>query len=427
MTTPAFSAGPSALHPRLGPDEPRGHQGQHESVLSDTCPAYHAGVLREPSRSSRGLNAGSNDSIAGHHNATRYRAAREIVGQPIGGRGRGSSQVGCETGGRETARRWRSPFLLAVPWLLSWAGRPQLFQAPESGSQTDAMRTFVGRGDRSRPANPHRVAPRGDLRPGGGVPRRSNYSRCSPRCPIRWSCSTAEPVTSPEQWFRRRRPELKALFQHYMYGQMPPRPGSRDLRDRAGGPRLPRRQGDPEGSDHHLRPARGPEDPPAAGRPERAEGRPPRPSSGSNFHGNHAVVDDPKVAPADGVDAESCARGQGQPGDRRRPGHGGRRLGGRGGDRPGLRAGDVLLRRRRPRPPRASPTGSSPTTSSPARRSRARTTGGRSPPGPGGCRGRSITSRPTRTSTPAGSPSSATRGWARPRSSPPRSTSGSRW
>jgi hypothetical protein len=33
-----------------------------------------------------------------------------------------------------------------------------------------------------------------------------------------------QPVTSPEQWFRRRRPELKALFQHYMYGQMPSRP-----------------------------------------------------------------------------------------------------------------------------------------------------------------------------------------------------------
>src|SRR3954468_24499948 len=32
------------------------------------------------------------------------------------------------------------------------------------------------------------------------------------------------PVTSPEQWVRQRRPELKALFQYYMYGWMPPRP-----------------------------------------------------------------------------------------------------------------------------------------------------------------------------------------------------------
>src|SRR5262249_12737827 len=33
-----------------------------------------------------------------------------------------------------------------------------------------------------------------------------------------------QPVTSPEQWTSRRRPELKALFQYYMYGQMPARP-----------------------------------------------------------------------------------------------------------------------------------------------------------------------------------------------------------
>src|SRR4051812_45399918 len=34
------------------------------------------------------------------------------------------------------------------------------------------------------------------------------------------------PVTSREQWVDRRRPELKALFQHYMYGQMPPAPAN---------------------------------------------------------------------------------------------------------------------------------------------------------------------------------------------------------
>ncbi|MFM8250448.1 MAG: acetylxylan esterase [Planctomycetota bacterium] len=31
-------------------------------------------------------------------------------------------------------------------------------------------------------------------------------------------------VTTPEQWRTRRRPELKALFQHYMYGRLPARP-----------------------------------------------------------------------------------------------------------------------------------------------------------------------------------------------------------
>jgi hypothetical protein len=29
-------------------------------------------------------------------------------------------------------------------------------------------------------------------------------------------------ITTPEQWFEQRRPELKELFQHYMYGWFPP-------------------------------------------------------------------------------------------------------------------------------------------------------------------------------------------------------------
>ncbi len=31
-------------------------------------------------------------------------------------------------------------------------------------------------------------------------------------------------VTTKKEWLKKRRPELKALFEHYMYGQMPPRP-----------------------------------------------------------------------------------------------------------------------------------------------------------------------------------------------------------
>src|SRR5262249_17954924 len=33
-------------------------------------------------------------------------------------------------------------------------------------------------------------------------------------------------VTNQEQWVQERRPELKALFQHYMYGSMPPGHGT---------------------------------------------------------------------------------------------------------------------------------------------------------------------------------------------------------
>lgn len=38
------------------------------------------------------------------------------------------------------------------------------------------------------------------------------------------------PVTSARQWTRQRRPELQALFQHYMYGELPPKPGQLDFK-----------------------------------------------------------------------------------------------------------------------------------------------------------------------------------------------------
>ena len=40
-------------------------------------------------------------------------------------------------------------------------------------------------------------------------------------------------VTSARQWLDERRPELKALFQHYMYGAIPPRPERLELRQEA--------------------------------------------------------------------------------------------------------------------------------------------------------------------------------------------------
>jgi hypothetical protein len=47
-------------------------------------------------------------------------------------------------------------------------------------------------------------------------------SQPEPPDPLRMRDGT--PVTTREQWEKKRRPELKALFQHYMYGQMPPAP-----------------------------------------------------------------------------------------------------------------------------------------------------------------------------------------------------------
>ena len=40
------------------------------------------------------------------------------------------------------------------------------------------------------------------------------------------------PVTSARQWTRQRRPELQALFQHYMYGELPPAPRKLDFQSR---------------------------------------------------------------------------------------------------------------------------------------------------------------------------------------------------
>ena len=37
-------------------------------------------------------------------------------------------------------------------------------------------------------------------------------------------------VTSEKQWVEKRRPELKALFEHYMYGAIPPKPAKLDLK-----------------------------------------------------------------------------------------------------------------------------------------------------------------------------------------------------
>jgi hypothetical protein len=37
---------------------------------------------------------------------------------------------------------------------------------------------------------------------------------------------SGERITSKKQWFDKRRPELKALFQHYMYGELPPVPAT---------------------------------------------------------------------------------------------------------------------------------------------------------------------------------------------------------
>jgi hypothetical protein len=102
-------------------------------------------------------------------------------------------------------------------------------------------------------------------------------------------------VASPEQWAERRRPELKALFEHYMYGEMPPAPASvqatveREDRGSLGG----------KATKKEVTIAFGP---PAAPKihlllvvPNKRT-RPAPVFLGVNFRGNHAALADPSIA-----------------------------------------------------------------------------------------------------------------------------------
>ena len=155
-----------------------------------------------------------------------------------------------------------------------------------------------------------------------------------------------ERVTTKEDWVGKRRPELKALFQHYMYGELPPAPE----KITAIVEREDRKYFDGKATKKELAITIGPGDMPKIYLllvvPNKRKG--PAPAFvGMNFHGNHALVNDPTVPHSDGVDV--CRqRGEGQPCHRGGPGRGNRRLGPGAIDRPRLRRGDVLLRRHRP-------------------------------------------------------------------------------
>src|SRR5262249_2911104 len=103
-----------------------------------------------------------------------------------------------------------------------------------------------------------------------------------------------ERVTTPEQWFSKRRPELKALFQHYMYGQLPAAPATiqaaveREDRRALGGKATLKEVtiafGPPEVPRIHL----------LLVLPNQRPGPAPV-FVGMNFCGNHALVKDPAV------------------------------------------------------------------------------------------------------------------------------------
>jgi hypothetical protein len=103
-----------------------------------------------------------------------------------------------------------------------------------------------------------------------------------------------ERVATREQWLRQRRPELKALFQHYMYGYAPPAPAKVDTKIE----RQDRRYFGGKATKKELTLAFGPPDCPKIRLllvvPNGRTGPAPV-FVGMNFCGNYALVDDPDV------------------------------------------------------------------------------------------------------------------------------------
>ena len=116
-------------------------------------------------------------------------------------------------------------------------------------------------------------------------------SQTQPPDPLKMFDGT--PVTTAEQWFSARRPEIKALFEHYMYGAAPPPPEVSATIERSndtlfGGKatlqEVTLRFGPPAAPPVHL----------LLVIPNQRQG--PIPAFvGLNFCGNHAVLDDPEI------------------------------------------------------------------------------------------------------------------------------------
>jgi hypothetical protein len=103
-----------------------------------------------------------------------------------------------------------------------------------------------------------------------------------------------ERVASKEQWFNQRRPELKALFQHYMYGAMPPAPAKLE----ATVERVDRNFLGGKATKKEVTIALGPANAPRLHLLMVVPNRRPQPAPvfvGLNFYGNHAVVNDSSV------------------------------------------------------------------------------------------------------------------------------------
>ncbi|MBI4586448.1 MAG: acetylxylan esterase [Planctomycetes bacterium] len=127
-----------------------------------------------------------------------------------------------------------------------------------------------------------------------------------PELPDPLAMRGGEPIKTKEDWLARRRPELKALFQHYMYGYLPPPPEKIEFA-------LEREDGNYFGGKAAKKEVAISFGPPAMPKIHLLlvipnAGKKPAPVFlGLNFCGNHAVVNDPSVPPPAGWIYSSCA------------------------------------------------------------------------------------------------------------------------
>ena len=118
----------------------------------------------------------------------------------------------------------------------------------------------------------------------------------SPQLPDPLLCLDGTKVTTREQWETKRKPELRALFQHYMYGYFPPAPKQGEVRFEVKGRDEGYFGGKATKKEVTIR--FGPEGtPPMRLLVVLPNGRTPvAVFVGPNFHGNHTLLDDPTIA-----------------------------------------------------------------------------------------------------------------------------------
>ncbi len=102
-------------------------------------------------------------------------------------------------------------------------------------------------------------------------------------------------ITTKEQWINERRPELKILFQHYMYGYFPPPPAKVDVAVRRTDPGCLGGKATLKELTLSFGPPKAPKIDLLLVVPNRRTGPAPV-VLGLNFHGNHTTMTDPRIA-----------------------------------------------------------------------------------------------------------------------------------